>query len=60
MMSRGSVIPSFLNSKEKKFKVTTKKDKVSLTLDQSIESAFYTLNNMQGGEIIIPKAKLKF
>ncbi len=58
MMSRGSVIPSFLNSKGKKLKVTTNDmTRFSLTLDKSIEAALYALNNMQGGEIIIPKAK---
>jgi len=57
MMSRGSVIPKFLNSKDKKFQVTTKDmTRFSLTLDQSIEAALYALKKMQGGEIIIPKS----
>lgn len=57
MMSRGSVIPKFLNTKDKKFQVTTKDmTRFSLTLEQSIEAALYALKNMQGGEIIIPKS----
>ena len=44
MMSRGSVIPKFLNTKDKKFQVTTKDmTRFSLTLDQSIEAALYAL-----------------
>ena len=58
MMSRGSVIPSFLNTKEKEFKVTTKDmTRFSLTLDQSIEAALFAIDKMHGGEIFIPKAK---
>ena len=58
MMSRGSVIPVFLNTKDQHFNVTTKDmTRFSLTLDDSVKSAFFALNKMQGGEIFIPKAK---
>ncbi len=58
MMSRGSVIPIFLNSKEKYFTVTDKNmTRFSLTLKEGIQASLYSLKNMVGGEIIIPKAK---
>ncbi len=58
MMSRGSVIPVFLNTKDQHFNVTTKDmTRFSLTLDDSVKAAFFALNKMQGGEIFIPKAK---
>ena len=58
MMSRGSVIPVFLSTKDQHFNVTTKDmTRFSLTLDDSVEAAFFALNKMQGGEIFIPKAK---
>jgi UDP-N-acetylglucosamine 4,6-dehydratase len=58
MMSRGSVIPSFLNTKDKNLKITAKDmTRFSLTLDESIKAAFFALEKMQGGEIFIPKAK---
>lgn len=58
MMSRGSVIPTFLKTKSLKFNVTTKDmTRFTLTLDDGVEAAFFALKKMQGGEIIIPKAK---
>ena len=58
MMSRGSVIPIFLSSKKKYFTVTDKEmTRFSLTLDDSVNAAFYAIRNIKGGEIIIPKAK---
>ncbi len=58
MMSRGSVIPFFLNSKNPRFNVTTKDmTRFSLTLDEAINAALFALKKMNGGEIFIPKAK---
>ncbi|MDC1258165.1 polysaccharide biosynthesis protein [Pelagibacteraceae bacterium] len=58
MMSRGSVIPNFLNTKDNHFNITDKRmTRFSLTLDDSVRAAFFGLKKMNGGEIIIPKAK---
>ena len=49
MMSRGSVIPVFLNTKDQHFNVTTKDmTRFSLTLDDSVKSAFFALNKIIG------------
>ena len=58
MMSRGSVIPIFLKTKKNYFEITHRDmTRFSLTLEDGVKSAIYSLNQMQGGEIIIPKAK---
>ena len=58
MMSRGSVIPIFLKTKKNYFEITHKDmTRFSLTLEDGVNSAVYSLNHMQGGEIFIPKAK---
>ena len=58
MMSRGSVIPVFLNIKDNKFPVTDKKmTRFSITLDESVEMAIKSLKYASGGEIFIPKLK---
>jgi UDP-N-acetylglucosamine 4,6-dehydratase (inverting) len=58
MMSRGSVIPVFLNIKNNEFPVTDKKmTRFSITLDESVEMAIKSLKYASGGEIFIPKLK---
>ncbi len=58
MMSRGSVIPIFLNVKNDKFPITDRRmTRFSITLDQSIEASIKALKNSMGGEIFIPKLK---
>ena len=58
MMSRGSVIPIFLNTKKDYFDITHKDmTRFSLTLEDGVKSAIHSLNEMKGGEIFIPKAK---
>jgi UDP-N-acetylglucosamine 4,6-dehydratase len=56
MMSRGSVIPKFLNIKDGKYPITNiAMTRFSLTLDQSVEFALFFLKNMTGSEIFVPK-----
>jgi len=55
--SRGSVLPLFLNQqKEKHFTITDiKMTRFIITLNQGVEFVLNSLNNMNGGEIFIPK-----
>ncbi len=58
--SRGSVIPIFLdlNKKNKNFKVTNPSmTRFSISLEESVEAVFWSLQNSDGREIIIPKLK---
>ena len=57
MMSRGSVIPLFLN--KKKIIPITNKDmtRFSITLDESINFCIEALRVSKGGEIFVPKLK---
>ena len=58
MMSRGSVIPVFLNVKNNKYPITDNKmTRFSITLDESVEIAIKALEFSIGGEIFIPKLK---
>ena len=55
-MSRGSVIPYFLQNKNKKFKITdTRMTRFCITLEESVNAANWTIANSKGNEIIIPK-----
>ena len=55
--SRGSVIPFFLNHKNKGFLPITDKrmTRFTITLDQSVEFVFFCLKKMWGGEVFVPK-----
>lgn len=56
-MSRGSVIPFFLNNKSNVYNVTDlEMTRFCITLDESAKAALWTIKNAKGGEIIIPKA----
>jgi UDP-N-acetylglucosamine 4,6-dehydratase (inverting) len=55
-MSRGSVIPFFLNNKKKTYNVTDPRmTRFCITLEESVKAAHWTIQNAKGGEIIIPK-----
>ena len=57
MGSKGSVIPFFLEHKNKGFLPITDKrmTRFNITLDQGVEFVFFCLAKMWGGEIFIPK-----
>lgn len=57
MGSRGSVIPFFLKIKDKGVLPITDKamTRFNITLDEGIDIVLWTLKNMLGGEIVIPK-----
>ena len=55
-MSRGSVIPFFLNNKSNTYTVTdTKMTRFCISLEESVKAALWSIKNARGGEIIIPK-----
>ena len=57
MSSRGSVIPSFLNSKKTGTLLVTdgRMTRFNLTLSQSVEMVEWSFKNSIGGEIFVPK-----
>jgi len=57
-MSRGSVIPFFLNKKNNDvFEVTDERmTRFCITLEESVKAAQWVINNSEGGEVFIPKA----
>jgi len=57
MGSRGSVVPFFLNQKNKSFLPITDKrmTRFSITLDQGVAFVIFCLKEMWGGEIFVPK-----
>ena len=56
MGSRGSVIPFFLEIKEKILPVTDKRmTRFNITLDEGVKFVLHSLKIMKGGEIFIPK-----
>ena len=56
-MSRGSVIPFFLDNKSDTYEVTdANMTRFCITLKQSIIAAKWAINNSKGGEIFIPKS----
>ena len=57
MGSKGSVVPFFLEHKNKGFLPITDKrmTRFNITLDQGVEFVFFCLKKMWGGEIFIPK-----
>jgi len=63
MGSRGSVIPTFLdiynsNVNKKVFPITDERmTRFNITLDESVKTVLFALNNQQGGEIFVPKQK---
>ena len=55
-MSRGSVIPFFLNNKSNVYNVTDPEmTRFCITLEESVKAALWTIKNAKGGEIVIPK-----
>jgi len=55
-MSRGSVIPYFLNNKSDVYNVTDlEMTRFCITLEESVKAALWTIKNVKGGEIVIPK-----
>lgn len=55
-MSRGSVIPLFLNNKSNVYNVTDPEmTRFCITLKESVNAALWTIKNVKGGEIVIPK-----
>jgi len=59
MGSRGSVLPHFLNLKDKKtFPITHKSmTRFNISLNESVKSVIWAFKNMLGSEIFIPKIK---
>jgi UDP-N-acetylglucosamine 4,6-dehydratase/5-epimerase len=56
-MSRGSVIPFFLDNKSDTYEVTdANMTRFCITLEQSVIAAKWAINNSKGGEIFIPKS----
>ena len=54
--SRGSIVPYLLNNNSNIVKLTDKKmTRFFITLEKGIETVLWTLKNMTGGEIVIPK-----
>ena len=55
--SRGSVVPFFLKSKLKKFLPITDKEmtRFNISLEYAIEVVLWSLKNLIGGEILVPK-----
>ncbi len=55
--SRGSVMPLFISQKKNNLlKITDKSmTRFNISLDEGIETVLWTLKNMQGGEIVVPK-----
>ena len=55
-MSRGSVIPFFLNNKNKTYNITDPRmTRFCITLEESVKAAQWAIKEAKGGEIIIPK-----
>jgi len=55
-MSRGSIIPIFLNNKSKVYNITDlRMTRFCITLEESVKAALWSINNARGGEVIIPK-----
>ena len=55
-MSRGSVIPFFLNNKGNEYSVTdVGMTRFCMSLDKSVKAAHWVLKNAEGGEVFIPK-----
>ena len=59
MGSRGSVLPIFLNQKNKKvFPITHENmTRFNISLEESVQAVIWACNNMLGGEIFVPKIK---
>lgn len=59
MGSRGSVLPIFLNMKNKDvFPITHEHmTRFNISLEESVEAVVWAFNNMLGGEIFVPKIK---
>ena len=57
MGSRGSVIPFFLKMKSEGVLPITdhQMTRFNISLDEGVEMVLWTLNNMEGGEIFVPK-----
>ena len=56
-MSRGSVIPFFLNNNTGTYDVTDPKmTRFCITLEQSVLAAKWVIKNSKGGEIFVPKS----
>lgn len=57
MGSRGSVIPFFLNHRDKGFLPITHPEmtRFNITLDEGVDLVLFALKNMWGGEIFVPK-----
>ncbi len=55
--SRGSVVPYFLNFKKGKFLPITDKNmtRFNITLDYAVETVLWSLKNLSGGELLVPK-----
>lgn len=55
-MSRGSVIPFFLDNKSKEYNVTDPNmTRFCITLEESVKAAQWIIKNAEGGEVVIPK-----
>ena len=55
--SRGSVMPLFLSQKKNKLLKITDKNmtRFNISLDEGIDTVLWTIKNMLGGEIVVPK-----
>ena len=53
--SRGSVVPSFLQQKERSLEITDKNmTRFTITLDQGVDFVLWVIKNMKGKEIFVP------
>ena len=56
--SRGSVIPIFLNVKNNNYNITdVNMTRFNITLEEGVKFVIFSLKNMIGGEIFVPKLK---
>ncbi len=57
--SRGSVLPIFLNQQKNKLLTVTDKrmTRFHISLEEAVEAIVWATNNLNGGEILVPKLK---
>ena len=57
--SRGSVLPIFLNQQKNKLLTVTDKrmTRFHISLKEAVDAIVWAVNNLQGGEILVPKLK---
>jgi len=59
--SRGSVVPVFMQQMEERGRITITDERMTrfwITLPQAVDLVLHALDNMEGGEIFIPRSRL--